>query len=275
MPVSAQSRRVLFVHAHPDDEALYTGASIAQCIADGFQVMVVTCTRGEEGDILDPSLSQSASAKNDNLGQYRSEELAAALQVFGVRRHLFLGAPTRKFRDSGMTGRISNQHPHAFTKADVMERANLLAQVILDFDPQIVITYDPSGGYGHPDHIQTNLITTKALAIVAESTQLGKSGDQAPILMWCMIPDSQALESLNLTANLTSVKELLDGALESALEVMEQTVAVPVAEFISEKVAALRCHKSQMGPKLFEGLSDQEILSLIPTIELLIPSQKL
>ncbi|MEI6407524.1 MAG: N-acetyl-1-D-myo-inositol-2-amino-2-deoxy-alpha-D-glucopyranoside deacetylase [Actinomycetes bacterium] len=275
MTISAQLNRVLFVHAHPDDESLYTGAVIAQCVADGLEVMVVTCTRGEEGDILDPLLSDASPDKNDNLGEIRIEELSSALSVLGVRQHSFLGAPSRLFRDSGMVGRISNQHPHAFIRADLSEPVDLLAKTIIDFKPHVVVTYDPSGGYGHPDHIQTNFITTKAIETARISARISGIDWQTPTFFWCVIPDAILAEAVVTQENFASVNQFLHRTSSVEPDGEEEPIAVPVSGFIAEKVAALRCHRSQMGPDLFGGLSDAEILALIPKIELLLPSKKL
>src|SRR6202161_1285648 len=125
----APDRRLLLVHAHPDDESIYTGATMARYAAEGAQVTLVTCTLGELGEIIPPSLAHRAAAKEDRLGESRTGELAAACAALGVSDHRFLGGPGR-WRDSGMMGEPSNDAPDCFWQADVAEAAAELLAVI-------------------------------------------------------------------------------------------------------------------------------------------------
>src|SRR3954467_5996626 len=115
-------RRLLLVHAHPDDETIGTGATMAKYAAEGAEVCLVTCTLGEEGEIIPPELRYLAADKEDRLGEYRIHELAAACAALGVRDHRFLGGPGR-WRDSGMHGAPTNDDPRAFWQADIDEAA--------------------------------------------------------------------------------------------------------------------------------------------------------
>jgi N-acetyl-1-D-myo-inositol-2-amino-2-deoxy-alpha-D-glucopyranoside deacetylase len=153
--------RLLLVHAHPDDESLWTGGTIARYAAAGVQVTLVTCTLGEEGEIIPESLRQLAADSADQLGGYRIGELRAACAALGVSDHRWLGGPGR-WRDSGMVGVPANAHPRAFVRGDLDEQAATLAAVLDDVRPQVVITYGPDGGYGHPDHIRAHDVTTAA-----------------------------------------------------------------------------------------------------------------
>ncbi|MGH3969702.1 MAG: N-acetyl-1-D-myo-inositol-2-amino-2-deoxy-alpha-D-glucopyranoside deacetylase, partial [Mycobacterium sp.] len=154
--------RLLFVHAHPDDESLATGATIAHYAARGAQVHVVTCTLGEEGEVIGDRWAQLAVDHADQLGGYRIGELTAALQALGVSAPIFLGGPGR-WRDSGMAGTASRPQPR-FIDADDREAVGALVSLIRRLRPHVVVTYDPHGGYGHPDHIQTHVVTTAAVA---------------------------------------------------------------------------------------------------------------
>jgi N-acetyl-1-D-myo-inositol-2-amino-2-deoxy-alpha-D-glucopyranoside deacetylase len=149
------SRRLLFVHAHPDDESIGTGATIAKYAAEGAHVTLVTCTLGELGEIIPPSLAHLAADREDRLGEYRIGELDAACAALGVTDHRFLGGPGR-WRDSGMMGTEGNDDPRCFWQADVDEAARALLDVIDEVRPEVLVTYDANGFYGHPDHIQAH-----------------------------------------------------------------------------------------------------------------------
>ena len=153
--------RLLLVHAHPDDESLWTGGTIARYAAAGVQVTLVTCTLGEEGEIIPDSLRELAAHAADQLGGYRISELRAACAALGVSDHRWLGGVGR-WRDSGMAGVPANQHPRAFAAGDLSEQADALAEVIAEVGPQVVVTYGPDGGYGHPDHIRAHEVTMAA-----------------------------------------------------------------------------------------------------------------
>ena len=134
---------------------------MAQMVEDGVSVTLITCTRGEEGEVLVPELSHLASHVEDNLGAHRIIELANAMRELGVTDHRFLG----EYRDSGMMGTPPNDRPNCFWKADVDEAAKKLALIIDEIKPQVMVTYDENGGYGHPDHIQTNRVAMRASEI--------------------------------------------------------------------------------------------------------------
>ena len=155
------SRRLLFVHAHPDDESIYTGATMARYAAEGARVTLVTCTLGELGEIIPPSLAHLADGDGDRLGEYRIGELAAACAALGVTDHRFLGGPGR-WRDSGMMGTEGNNDPRCFWQADVDKAADVLLDVIREVRPQVLVSYDADGAYGHPDHIQAHRVARRA-----------------------------------------------------------------------------------------------------------------
>src|SRR5438270_3850612 len=154
-------KRMLLVHAHPDDETIGSGATMAKYAAEGAHVALVTCTLGEEGEILVPGLVHLASDKEDALGGHRIGELAAAMKAVGVTDHRFLGGPGR-WRDSGMMGTPGNDDPRCFWRADVDAAAADLSAVIREVRPQVMVSYDAEGGYGHPDHIQAHRVAWRA-----------------------------------------------------------------------------------------------------------------
>jgi N-acetyl-1-D-myo-inositol-2-amino-2-deoxy-alpha-D-glucopyranoside deacetylase len=156
-------RRLLLVHAHPDDESIETGATMADYAAGGAGVTLVTCTLGELGEVIPPGLAHLAGGP---LGQHRIGELAAACAALGVTDHRFLGGRSR-WRDSGMMGLPDNNDPRCFWQADVAEAAAALAAVIREVRPQVLVTYDANGYYGHPDHIQAHRVSRAAVALAA------------------------------------------------------------------------------------------------------------
>lgn len=157
----ASGVRALFVHAHPDDESITTGGTIAALVAAGADVRVITCTLGEEGEVLGDEFAGLVADHADQLGGYRICELASALRALGAGRPRFLGGAGR-WRDSGMAGTPSAEHPRAFVRSG-REAVDELVHVLDEFRPHLVVTYDPRGGYGHPDHIRAHEIVHTAV----------------------------------------------------------------------------------------------------------------
>ncbi|TPG15910.1 N-acetyl-1-D-myo-inositol-2-amino-2-deoxy-alpha-D-glucopyranoside deacetylase [Pedococcus bigeumensis] len=181
---------LLFVHAHPDDETLTAGLTMAHYVQAGHPVHVLTCTLGEEGEVIPPELVHLDVAHDDALGPHRLEELRAAMDTLGVS-HEVLGedAPSgvlSRYRDSGMAGTPSASNPAAFVNADVEEAATLLADVVRRLRPAVVVTYDEQGGYGHPDHVQTHRVTCAAVLTLPE--------DERPPVYAVLTPASWARE---------------------------------------------------------------------------------
>jgi N-acetyl-1-D-myo-inositol-2-amino-2-deoxy-alpha-D-glucopyranoside deacetylase len=241
-PAPSAGRSILFVHAHPDDEAIGTGATMAYYAAAGVRVTLVTCTLGEEGEIHVPALAGLAAAEADQLGGYRIGELAEACAALGVTDHRFLGGAGR-FRDSGMMGLPTNDHPRAFWRADLDTAAELLLEVIRETRPQVAVTYDPNGFYGHPDHIQAHRVTMRA-AEMAASEGLGLSK-----IYWTAVPLSTLQAGIeqfagtthNPFADVESAADLPFGTPDA-----EVSACVDGREFAEEKVAALRAHATQI-----------------------------
>ncbi|HHX84422.1 MAG TPA: N-acetyl-1-D-myo-inositol-2-amino-2-deoxy-alpha-D-glucopyranoside deacetylase [Actinomycetales bacterium] len=160
-PAPAAGLRALFVHAHPDDESITTGGTIAALVNAGVEVRVLTCTLGEEGEVLGEELAGLVADRADQLGGYRIGELRQALRSLGVDRPRFLGGAGR-WRDSGMAGTPSADHPRAFVRSGAAA-VDELVSVLDEFRPHLVVTYDPDGGYGHPDHIRAHEVVHEAV----------------------------------------------------------------------------------------------------------------
>ncbi|MFE0737655.1 N-acetyl-1-D-myo-inositol-2-amino-2-deoxy-alpha-D-glucopyranoside deacetylase [Streptomyces sp. NPDC058855] len=183
------ARRLLLVHAHPDDESINNGATMARYAAEGALVTLVTCTLGEEGEVIPPGLAHLAPDREDRLGPHRAGELAAAMAELGVTDHRFLGGPGR-FRDSGMMGVEQNERPGAFWNAPVDEAAPYLVEIVRETRPQVLVTYDPDGGYGHPDHIQAHRVAMRAADLAADPAYRPDLGPAHTIakIYWNRVP---------------------------------------------------------------------------------------
>ncbi|OBJ54099.1 N-acetyl-1-D-myo-inositol-2-amino-2-deoxy-alpha-D-glucopyranoside deacetylase [Mycobacterium asiaticum] len=179
-----ETPRLLFVHAHPDDESLANGATIAHYTARGAQVQVITCTLGEEGEVIGERWAQLAVDHADQLGGYRIGELSRALHALGVRDPIYLGGAGR-WRDSGMAG-TEPRNRRRFVDADQREAVGALVALIRDLRPHVVVTYDPDGGYGHPDHIHTHVVTTAAVAAAAGDDYPGEPWS-VPKFYWTVL----------------------------------------------------------------------------------------
>ncbi len=243
-------RRIVFVHAHPDDETIGTGATMARYAAEGAHVTLVTCTRGEEGEVLVPALTHLAAAHSDTLGEHRESELAAAMRELGVTDHRFLGGAGR-WRDSGMMGLPTNDRPEAFWRADVLEAASELVAVIREVRPQVLVTYDDNGGYGHPDHIQSHRIATYAVALAAVPSfrsELGEAWD-VPKVYWSALPKSAIQEGIDAMVAAGGKSFFgLESADDLPFAVPDELVSscVDGRAFGAAKMHALRQHATQV-----------------------------
>ncbi|MFI8972560.1 N-acetyl-1-D-myo-inositol-2-amino-2-deoxy-alpha-D-glucopyranoside deacetylase [Nocardia asteroides] len=238
---------LLLVHAHPDDETLTTGGTIAHYRKRGLPVTVVTCTLGEEGEVIGERWAGLVAAEADQLGGYRVAELTAALAALDAGEPWFLGGAGR-WRDSGMAGTPSAEHPRAFVNSGDAAVEELVA-VLLELRPRVVVTYDPRGGYGHPDHIRAHEITTAAVVAAAER------GWDVPKFYWT-VTDADLLRQHTAALARRTVDEL-PGALpagwrlpvEAELAAMSTTgvtTVVDVSDAVPAKRAAMRAHATQV-----------------------------
>jgi N-acetyl-1-D-myo-inositol-2-amino-2-deoxy-alpha-D-glucopyranoside deacetylase len=239
-----ETPRLLFVHAHPDDETLTTGATIAHYAARGAQVRVVTCTLGEEGEVIGDRWAQLAVDKADQLGGYRIGELTAALNALGVDEPVFLGGAGR-WRDSGMEG-TPPRGRQRFIDADLGEAVGALVAIIRELRPHVVVTYDPQGGYGHPDHIHSHEVTMAAVAASAGDDYPG-SRWTVPKVYWSVMATSAMAEGLNAIGDLPPdwiklpVDEVPFGYPDDAIDAV-----MDVPDQFPAKVASMRAHETQV-----------------------------
>jgi N-acetyl-1-D-myo-inositol-2-amino-2-deoxy-alpha-D-glucopyranoside deacetylase len=252
-------QRLLLVHAHPDDESIGQGATMAKYVAEGRGVTLVTCTAGEMGEILVPELEHLAADREDGLGEHRRTELDAATKELGVTDYRYLGG-FGTYRDSGMKWHedghavaADDVHENAFWHADLTEAANHLVEVIREVRPQVLVTYDQFGGYGHPDHIQAHRVAMYAAQLAAVPSyrrDLGEPWDIAKIY-WSAMSESRmraGLRRLREAGDATTFEGMdPDGELGPFVTPDEDlTAAVDGQEFVERKMAALAAHATQI-----------------------------
>ena len=239
------SLRVLTVFGHPDDEGFGSGGTLAMLADLGASITMVCLTNGDVGEISDPSL-----ATPQTLARVRQEELRQAALVTGAMDVRFLG-----YRDSGMAGTEDNNHPNSLYQAPPDQVVRRLVAIIREVRPDMIITHDPTGAYGHPDHVTTSTHVTQAFALAgdgaAHSPQPG-SGDQpwAPrLLYYTCFPRSvmrrmwQEMRDAGVTPPFASLEEASLGSPDE-----DVTTVVNVGAYVDAKIASLACHRTQMDP---------------------------
>lgn len=256
---------VLFVHAHPDDESMGTGGTMARLVAEGVRVDLVTCTDGAEGEIHDPTLDPEEA--RPRLAQIRASELACSIDAIGggAIHHHMLG-----YRDSGMIGTEANGHPDCFWQADLAEATRRLLEIVRVARPSVVVSYDENGNYGHPDHINAARIAREAYrASIGESWVVSRFHEIAFVrerwfelmsamkerglsLPWdvedAVSPPADELNATNAAA-LSQVSDAIEAEESDSLEFgrpeAEVTTVVDVSSFRDAKRRSMDCHKTQ------------------------------
>ena len=252
-------QHLLLVHAHPDDESIANGATMAKYVAEGRGVTLVTCTAGEQGEILTPALAHLAADREDRLGEHRRGELADAMRELGVTDHRFLGG-FGTYRDSGMKWHADGHavpadevHENAFWRADLTEAATHLVAIIREVRPQVLVTYDDFGGYGHPDHVQAHRVAVYAAHLAAVESyrrDLGPAHDVAKIY-WTAMSESRmrdGLRALREAGDDTTFAGMdPDGTLPPIVSKDEDlSAAVDATAYVDSKRAALAAHATQI-----------------------------
>lgn len=259
------------IHAHPDDESIGTGGVLARYADEGIRTVLVTCTGGEVGEIGDPTL-----ANPDNLAEIRARELRAACEILGVGHLELLG-----YRDSGMMGTTDNEHPDAFARADLDVAAGTLVALIRRHRPQVLVSYDEHGFYGHPDHINANRITVKAFARAGDPAAYPEQGLepwQPAKLYYTAVPRSRMAEFGRKLAE-HGIRPPVDEPAAESSDTDESgargdaaqgrgpaaagdsapmgtpdelvTTYVDVSAWVERKRRALWAHATQLGPEVF------------------------
>jgi LmbE family N-acetylglucosaminyl deacetylase len=248
----------LAVHAHPDDEASSTGGLFRLLASQGVRTVLVTCTNGECGDALDGAKPDADHHDGDEVAKLRAVELDRAVEVLGISRLVRLG-----YRDSGMIGWPQNEDPQSFWATPVKDAAAKLAKILLEERPQVIMTYNEVGFYGHPDHIQANRITLAALDMI----------DYEPTLYYNAIPNSvmarfrarweqeerdqrEADEAKGITRTIdepSAREEIIMGTPDE-----EISAIIDVADVSDAKYDALAAHQSQIGDSFWMKMDRAE-----------------
>ena len=263
--VSGRPARLLFVHAHPDDEMLATGVAIAHHVAAGDEVHVLTCTLGEQGEVIPQELAHLDADHEDTLGEFRRDELRGAMTAIGAHSTVLGEEPAvgrlSRWRDSGMAGTPSAHDPRAWVRSDDERAIAAVTEVIESVAPDLVVTYDARGGYDHPDHVRTHEVTRRALAGMDEGSR--------PALFAVLTPRSWAQEDRDVLAVVDEVRGL-GWALPTgdfppsvvADEVVTHAVVDETA--VERQAAALRHHRTQvtLGPRGTYALSNDIVARL-------------
>ena len=245
-----EKRTLLAVHAHPDDECIGTGGILARYAAEGARTVLVTCTDGAVGEISDPAL-----ATPDNLAEVRSKELDESVRILNVSRLVKLG-----YRDSGMAGTADNDNPASFNQANIDQAIERVVAVIRTEHPQVVVTYDERGGYGHPDHIRAHQVAVAAFEASGDPTRYPAAGQAwAPSrLYYSVVPRSAMLRFMERLreAGIETPFSRPDSSESSepppfGVDDDRVTTTVDVSAYIAAKRAALQSHRTQMGPEQF------------------------
>jgi len=230
-------------HAHADDEVIQTGGAMAMYAARGEQVVVVTATDGAEGEIHN---YDDPDAVRPILAEVRAREVRAALDVLGVEHHEFLG-----YRDSGMMGTDANRHPDAFWGADFMEATGRLIRLIRRYRPEVLVIYDPFGGYGHPDHINVHRVGIGAFAGAPDLGRFPLDDGEEPWapdkLYWTTWPRSRTRRFAQMRLDAGTIDREEYERLQHAGTPDEHIHAwLDVSAHMEQKITALKAHRSQI-----------------------------
>ena len=250
----------MLVHAHPDDETIGNGVTMARYVDEGAAVTLVTCTLGEEGEVLVPELAHLGAEHEDNLAPQRIRELTDAMGILGVTDFVRLGGDGR-FRDSGMAhtadGRATARdvlRDDIFWTADLLEATNELVPLIRDRRPQVLVTYNEIGGYGHPDHVQAHRVAMYGYLLAGTPgyrPDLGAPWTISRVLWGTMSrtrmkASIEALRASGDTETFAGFEEQLDNPLIAA----DADIAVEIdgSAYVARKLDAMRAHATQIRP---------------------------
>ncbi len=243
----AKPLTLMIVHAHPDDEAIGTGGVLARYSAEGIRTVLVTATLGEEGEIVVPELNTPE--VKARLAEVRHEELRRAVAILGVSDLEILG-----YRDSGMAGSESNSHPDCFNMADSDEATGRLVRLVRAYKPQVLVSYNEFGGYGHPDHIACHKATVSAFDAAGDPERYPAAGPPwTPLKLYYTNSPRRQLQRGWEAMKARGLHTPLD---DPNFDIARFTVpddvittAVEVGEYMQRKFEALLVHRTQIAPE--------------------------
>ncbi len=262
-----QRLTLMTVHAHPDDESISTGGIMARYAAEGARVVCVTCTGGEHGEIVVPEMDTLEN--HARLADIRREEIRRALAHLGPIDHRWLG-----YVDSGMMGTPENEAPGSFWQADFDEAVERLAAIVRELRPQVMVSYNDFGGYGHPDHIRAALITKAAFERAADEPEPPHKLYETVLSMARRDEIRRVAEERGADPWWTPKRDETDEERRQREEHLQRmadaqgpiTTSVDVHAYIDAKHAAMREHVSQLSPTMtFLALTPDDWRELLPT----------
>ena len=259
MTIPTANRRLMLVHAHPDDETIGNGVTMAAYAAAGAAVTLVSCTLGEEGEVLVPELEHLGAERDDELGPHRLQELQQAMATLGVTDFVRLGGDFH-YRDSGMayseTGTAIARdvlRDGIFWTADLLEAANLLVPLVRDRRPHVLATYNEFGGYGHPDHVQAHRVAMYAYLLAGVPSYRPDLGEawQVPRVVWNTMSRSRMAEGIAALRAAGDTETFADWNVDDpALPMLSDdadiAAVVSAPEFVEQKLAAMQAHATQI-----------------------------
>jgi N-acetyl-1-D-myo-inositol-2-amino-2-deoxy-alpha-D-glucopyranoside deacetylase len=259
--VTSNDRRLMLVHAHPDDESIGNGATMARYVSEGAQVSLVTCTLGEEGEVLIGDLAHLAADRNDELGTHRLGELKLAMEHLGVTDYVRLGGDGR-YRDSGMAwgeGRMAVPRDvlraGTFWTADLLQAADELVPLIRSRRPQVLLTYDEWGGYGHPDHIQAHRVAMYGYVLAGVPSYRRDLGEPwaVPRVLWNSMSASRMRSNIRALREAGDTKTFEgfdpDGTMPPMVrEDADIDAVIDGGPWVRQKLAAMKAHGTQITP---------------------------
>lgn len=265
-PEPAHTITVMAVHAHPDDETLWTGLVLAKARRLGHEVAVVTCTLGEEGEVIGEKYQALVDAQQYEhgtgmLGGYRIAELQRALSALGIQHGPNLLGGCGAWRDSGMEGSDSIRHPRAFARApespsdgaegtaDAGFEAQVaqLIQQIQQIRPEVILTYAADGGYGHPDHKRAHQIVHEAVRRLEEAGAGTEAESFVPSqVLWCVTEDEKFAEGMERVQAPEGWKLPSAGDIATVPSAEVDLVVHGSVEDVAAKQAAMRAHATQI-----------------------------
>jgi N-acetyl-1-D-myo-inositol-2-amino-2-deoxy-alpha-D-glucopyranoside deacetylase len=247
-----EQRTLVAVHAHPDDECIGTGGILARYAAEGVRTVLVTCTDGAVGEISDPAL-----ATPETLVEVRARELDASVRLLGIKRLVKLG-----YRDSGMAGTADNDNPASFHQASFDEAVERVVAVVRAERPQVIVTYDERGGYGHPDHVRAHQVAVAAFEAAGDASRYPAAGTAwAPTKLYYNVFPRSAMQRFGERLREAGIEVPFARQSEDAIAEGQDppfgvadervTTTIDVSGYVGLKRAALEAHATQMGPEQF------------------------
>lgn len=256
----AEQRTLMAVFAHPDDETFGAGGTLGYYASVGCRVVLVTATKGEAGEVQDPTMTA-----DEPIEEIRQRELACACEVLGLEGPIYLG-----YRDSGMRGSPDNEHPSSFHRADLDEAAGKVVAAIRQYRPQVLMTFEPGGGYGHPDHVKAHQVATAAFHASGDPARYPEQGltpwqpkklyyTALPRRLFRAMADRMRQEGTDPQQHGFDAEKM--GMPDELI-----TTEIDIRSVLDKKVAAFHCHRSQLSPNgLISRLSKESMSEFMRT----------